>query len=548
MPDATGPHLTQAVASGDASRYGLDSVLSWSWRAIPPAALLCALILASLPATPAAASWKTAGLSGAAVSRIAVDQAMPGLVYAIGRGAVSRTGLMKSVDGGRSWFVLERGLPAGFQPHLIAISPDENPQVLVAGADGVYRSISGGVTWARISSRLPSLTAVHFDVTNGRRILAGTELGGNFLSLDGGTTWQSANRGLSSDRFGFTPGGIAFAQDPGDPKHVFMATNGFDILYRSNDSGTSWHPASSGLPRSTAMGLTFAGGSSRALFVLFDQGLWRSADLGASWQQVSGLPAAELRAILPDPTAKESLFVASERGVVFRSTNGGASWVEIASLPRPARTLASMSTPAGFVLAAAAGEGVWQLPLLPTLPASAEPAGRDRVYYPETRHNISPTFFPFFQSRGGLERFGYPRTEEFVEEGVVVQYFQRARLEYRPEHRGTAYEVQISLLGRRLYAQQGAVTIEPFESSPDQRYFEETGQSVSYAFLRFFNTRGGIDSLGFPISEEFQQNGRPVQYFQRARLEYYAEHAGTRDEVQVAPIGDEILRQRGWLE
>jgi hypothetical protein len=200
------------------------------------------------------------------------------------------------------------------------------------------------------------------------------------------------------------------------------------------------------------------------------------------------------------------------------------------------------------VLAAAAGEGLWNLSLPPTLPASAEPAANNRRYFPETSHNVTPTFYPFYLARGGLERFGLPRTEEFVEDGQVVQYFQRARLEYRPEHRGTPYEVQISLMGEWLVGAGRAPRVEPFESSAEQRYFEETGHSVNYAFLRYWNTRGGLDSLGFPITEELQENGRPVQYFQRGRLEYRVEHAGTRDEVQVGASGDEVLRQRGWLD
>jgi hypothetical protein len=129
-----------------------------------------------------------------------------------------------------------------------------------------------------------------------------------------------------------------------------------------------------------------------------------------------------------------------------------------------------------------------------------------------------------------------------------VQYFQRARLEYHPDKRNTPYEVQISLLGEWLVGTDHHPRVEPFESSTDQRYFEETGHSVNFAFLRYWNTRNGLDSLGFPISEELQEDGRPVQYFQRGRIEYRQEAAGTRDEVQVGAVGDEVLRQRGWLE
>jgi hypothetical protein len=200
------------------------------------------------------------------------------------------------------------------------------------------------------------------------------------------------------------------------------------------------------------------------------------------------------------------------------------------------------------VLVAAAAELIWRLALYPTLPASPEPPARDSMYFAETGHNVSPPFYGYYRALGGADRFGWPRTEAFYENGVQVQYFQRGRLEHHPERRGTAYEVQISLLGEALLGGQSMPGAAPFESSADQRYFPETGHSVSYAFLRFYVMRAGLDSLGYPISEELSENGRPVQYFQRGRLEYLVERAGTPDEVQFGPIGDEFLRLRGWLD
>ena len=38
-----------------------------------------------------------------------------------------------------------------------------------------------------------------------------------------------------------------------------------------------------------------------------------------------------------------------------------------------------------------------------------------------------------------------------------------------------------------------------------------------------------------------------MQYFQRARLEYHPEAAGTPNEVQLGLLGDQALRDRGWL-
>jgi len=49
-------------------------------------------------------------------------------------------------------------------------------------------------------------------------------------------------------------------------------------------------------------------------------------------------------------------------------------------------------------------------------------------------------------------------------------------------------------------------------------YFEETGHSVSGAFLRFWRLYG-LEAFGYPISEAFDDGGVPNQYFQRARFE-----------------------------
>lgn len=520
-----------------------------------------AAVLAGASAASVRAQWKAAGLNGALVHGLAPDRASPGSLFALTRpGTVGRTGLAKSVDAGQSWYGLDRGLPPGFVPTAFASGGDDGRLAIVAGVDGVYRSSTGGLTWVRVASRLPALTVLLYSRDDPRVVLAGSELEGNFRSEDGGLTWRPANRGLPRDRYGVTPGAVLLAQRAGNPRLLLMATNAGAAIYRSEDGGASWQSAADGLPRGVALGVAFANGgpeSADTAFALFARGLYRTTNRGGTWQAVStpgvgGGPEGEAAALYVDPDVRDHLYVATARGTLHRSTNGGTSWAELASLPRPVRMMTSWSSGAqggGLgALGAAAGEGVWQLALRPTLPHSPGPSANNRAYFAQTGHNISPTFYPYFQSRGGLERFGQPRTEELVENGILVQYFQRARLEHRPEQRGTPYEVQITLLAQQLLGQSAAPPVEPFESSADQRYFEETGHSVNYAFLRYFNAKGGIDSFGFPITEEMHEDGRPVQYFQRARLEYRPELAGRADEVMVGLLGDEALRRKGWLD
>jgi hypothetical protein len=54
-------------------------------------------------------------------------------------------------------------------------------------------------------------------------------------------------------------------------------------------------------------------------------------------------------------------------------------------------------------------------------------------YFSGTDHAVELAFLDYFLAKGGLDIFGYPRSEYMLENGVVVQYFQRARMEWYPE-------------------------------------------------------------------------------------------------------------------
>jgi len=198
------------------------------------------------------------------------------------------------------------------------------------------------------------------------------------------------------------------------------------------------------------------------------------------------------------------------------------------------------------------GDELWvKINVRQSLPTdrAAKLEGPEVLYFEQTGHNIKGLFKKFFETKGGIDIFGYPRTEEIVENGRIVQYFQRARFEYHPEHAGTPYEVQLTLLGD--WVRQGqpvAQKATPLPTTPTQQYFPETGYSVHFAFLKFFRENGGVDVFGYPTTQEVRENGFTVQYFQRARFEYHPQHAGTRYEVQLGLLGDALLRNKGWLD
>jgi hypothetical protein len=165
-------------------------------------------------------------------------------------------------------------------------------------------------------------------------------------------------------------------------------------------------------------------------------------------------------------------------------------------------------------------------------------------YFSATGHNVQGGFLEFFERYGGEEVFGLPRTEEIQDGGLTVQYFQKVRMEYHPGN-PAPYRVQLSLLGDMLGYR--AAPLRPSAHSRDsatRRYFPETGHTVCYAFLQFFDAHGGVTVFGYPITELTMERGRVVQYFQRARLEHHPENA---DHVQIT-VGDlceEYIQRRG---
>jgi len=69
----------------------------------------------------------------------------------------------------------------------------------------------------------------------------------------------------------------------------------------------------------------------------------------------------------------------------------------------------------------------------PPIPPSRIPLGRPfRRYVPETGHTVSGMFLAFWLRHGGARVIGNPITEPFIENGRVVQVFERMKVMWDP--------------------------------------------------------------------------------------------------------------------
>ena len=219
-----------------------------------------------------------------------------------------------------------------------------------------------------------------------------------------------------------------------------------------------------------------------------------------------------------------------------------------------------MSFKAGWLIVSwCAVAWLWIITPLPSRADSLDPADSRPAptpasllvtYFPEVGHTLTGPFRAYWQSHGGLAQFGFPLTEEFSEQNptdgqnYTVQYFERERFEYHPELVGTPYEVELGLLGVQQTAGRQFDESAAFASDSRRTYFGQTRHSLGGSFKRYWETQGGLPIYGYPISEEIQEGGLTVQYFERARFEYHPTNPAPYD-VLLGLLGTTSLEGQG---
>ena len=184
----------------------------------------------------------------------------------------------------------------------------------------------------------------------------------------------------------------------------------------------------------------------------------------------------------------------------------------------------------------------------PTPPPSVRPSNPASpkagcTYFPQTQHNLCAGFSAYWNAFGGLAIYGYPLTEEFQENGMTVQYFERARFEWHPGAWPERYDVLLGLLGDQLTAGRTGTAFQRTAASigNDCSYFAATGHNVCGPFRNYWNQFGGLAVFGYPISEPFTENGVTVQYFERSRFELHPNAWPEHYNVLLGRVGAEAL-------
>lgn len=242
--------------------------------------------------------------------------------------------IFKSTDGGQNWYSvgIEISGSAAFNaPFEVAPSA---PDVMYAGAQGLWRSDDGGESWYALTSGLADgdvVLSIAIDPKNADRVLYST------------------------------------APTTTDQARIF--------LYEAS-SQTATELMS--LPNRLCMDLVFDPTKENRMYAVFagfnTQHVWRSDDGGATWAAIdNGLPDVPTNSLLIDP-ATGHLYVGNDLGV-WHSADEGASWsVYSANAPQAMLAMHLSIAPGSKLRVATYGLGVWQTDLAKPSGSSPMPA------------------------------------------------------------------------------------------------------------------------------------------------------------------------------
>lgn len=190
------------------------------------------------------------------------------------------------------------------------------------------------------------------------------------------------------------------------------------------------------------------------------------------------------------------------------------------------------------------------------------------VYIPETGHTLDQVFLDEWRNNGGASTYGYPVTPEIEQpDGTIIQYLQYARFEYYPAGNADGHHFGLGNIGEELrpFSVQRSVagftstgTTEgssaaannarfvsawlpvdaPDIESDQVRYIEETGHTVRYGFLAYWERTGEAEFLGNPLTEEYIIDGITYQVFERGQLAWE-----NGKEAWLLPVGEMLAEK-----
>jgi photosystem II stability/assembly factor-like uncharacterized protein len=221
--------------------------------------------MAGLRGHESGAMWAP-GAGGMGLHTIVIDPAKPNRIFI----AISSAGAFRSVDTGKTWAPINRGLHSLYIPnptaevghcvHRIAMHPARPNVLFMQKHWDVMRTDDSGDTWKEVSGNLPTdfgfCLGVHAHEPNTVYVVPIKSDAEHYVhegklrvyrSRTGGNEWEPLTKGLPQENCYVDVLRSAMSIDSLDSCGVYFGTTGGQV-YVSSNSGDSWTPIVRDLP------------------------------------------------------------------------------------------------------------------------------------------------------------------------------------------------------------------------------------------------------------------------------------------------------------
>ena len=250
-------------------------------------------------------------------------------------------GTFVSNDGGLNWAAARTGIEMREIEDFLSLSGGD----FLAACDGggVFRTGDEGASWTGSNWGMTRTEITSLLLTGTGDLLASTHGAGVHRSTDGGVIWGPVNNGIDDP--------IVF-DVVGHPDGDLFCGTWTTLIYRSTDGGDSWGPTGS-TPNLQRVGSMAVHPGTGELYAgaIFDGGVWRSPDKGATWIPANvGLPNFAVADIVVEDNG--DLLVGLDGGGIYRSEDNGDSWTELNNGLPSLYVSEVLSLPGGVLFAA----------------------------------------------------------------------------------------------------------------------------------------------------------------------------------------------------
>ncbi len=332
--------------------------------------------------------------------------------------ATNDSGVLRTTDGGKTWISVNTGLTnlsvraltvlTFFTPGLCPPPVCGSPfPVLYTGTYGGGVFMGDGTSWHPVNSGLTNLRVLALAASRSTLYTA-TEDGGIFRSDDSGTSWLPASAGQPSLTVA-----SKLAVDPTNSLTAYAGGGAGEGLFKTTDGGATWtlinlaqHSffAAIGIDPSSTVYVSFGPPPFPSLNLPpFPLSISKSIDGGANWQTFALPLAVSCFSFGLDPETGSLAVYAGGSGGVLQSTDGGATWSgSTIGLPNlPVQSLAVGFPFGGTVYAGIPGAGVF---------ASGCVSGADALCVNQSRFQVRVWWTPASFNGGGVFATAIPIT------------------------------------------------------------------------------------------------------------------------------------------